>query len=53
MNSESIFELCKQYSEIFHLKGVRLTFTNASEREIKLKDQQPVYRRPHHALPDS
>jgi hypothetical protein len=44
MNNEgkqSIFGLCEQYSEIFHLEGDKLTFTNATKHEIKLKDNQP------------
>ena len=45
---QSIFELCEQYSEIFHLEGDRLTFTNAANYEIKLNGNQPaIYRRPY------
>lgn len=43
-----IFDIREQYSEIYHLEGVQdtLTFTDATEHEIRLKkDQQPVYRR--------
>jgi hypothetical protein len=37
-----------QYSEIFHLEGDHLTFTNAAEHDIKLKDNQPpIYKRPY------
>jgi hypothetical protein len=56
MNNEekqSIFELYEQYFEIFHLEGDKLTFTNATKNEIKLKDNQPpIYKRPYR-LPHS
>jgi hypothetical protein len=51
MNNEerqAIYELCEQYAEIFHLEGDILTYTNATEHEIKLApDQTPVYKRPY------
>lgn len=49
----SIFKLCEQYSEIFHLEGDTLTFTNAAEHVIKIKENQtPIYRTPYR-LPHS
>jgi hypothetical protein len=49
MNEEekqSIIEICEQYSEIFHLEGDHLTFTNTPKHDIKLKDNQPpIYLR--------
>ena len=56
MNNEerqSIFKLCEQYTDIFHLEGDKLTFTNAAEHVIKLPENQtPIYRRPYR-LPHS
>ena len=50
---ESIFKLCECYSEIFHLEGDKLTYTNATQHEIKLEqNQSPIYRRPYR-LPHS
>jgi len=50
---QSIFEICEEYAEIFHLEGDRLTFTNAAEHVINLNvDQQPIYQRPYR-LPHS
>jgi hypothetical protein len=47
MNKEekqSIIEIYEQYSEIFHLAGDHITFTNVPEYDIKLKDNQtPIY----------
>jgi len=43
MNKEdtgSIFKLCEQYSEIFHLEEDTLTFINAAEHVIKIKENQ-------------
>jgi hypothetical protein len=51
MNEEerkTIFEICEQYAEIFHVEGDKLTYTNATSHEIRLKpNQPPVYRRPY------
>jgi len=50
---QSIFEICEQYAEIFHLEGDRLTFTNAAEHVINLNaNQPPIYQRPYR-LPHS
>lgn len=50
---QSIFEICEQYAEIFHLEGDRLTFTNAAEHVINLNhNQQLIYQRPYR-LPHS
>ena len=51
MNKEekqSIIEICEQYSDIFHLEGDHLTFTNAAEHNIKINENQtPIYKRPY------
>lgn len=39
----AIYELYVQYVEIFHFKGDILTFTNATEHELKL----PLYIKDH------
>lgn len=48
LEKDSIFKICKKYSEIFYLEGDKLTFTNAIEHTIKLKpNTQPIYKRPY------
>lgn len=51
MNEEekqSIFKLCEDFPEIFHLDGDRLTTTTAAKHIIKIPaDQPPIYRRPY------
>lgn len=45
---ESILDICKQFSGVFHLKGDKLTFTDATEHEINLKpNQKSIYCRPY------
>jgi hypothetical protein len=34
---QSIIEICEQYSEILHLEGDHLTFTNSPVHDIKFK----------------
>lgn len=50
MNEEekqAIFSVCEQYSDIFHLEGDKLTYTDAITHEIKVKENtSPIYRRP-------
>lgn len=51
MNEEernTILKLCEQYSEIFYLKGDKLTYTDVLEHEIKiLSNQPPIYKKPY------
>jgi hypothetical protein len=42
--TQSIIQIYSQYSEIFHLEGDHLTFTNAAEHNIKLRElEQPFF----------
>lgn len=48
MNEEEkshILKLCNKYSDIFHIEGQRLTFTNQIKHSIKTKDEIPIYTR--------
>ena len=49
----TISQICQKYNEVFHLDGDKLTVTNVSKAEIKLKpDTSPVYCKPYR-LPQS
>lgn len=46
MNSEErreILKLLKEYSDIFHMEGNKLTFTNKIKHRIRTSDEIPVY----------
>lgn len=48
MNSEerkAILDLLREYSDIFHIKGNTLTFTNKIKHRIRTQDEIPVYTR--------
>lgn len=48
MNSEekeTVLKLIKEYSDIFHVEGNKLTFTHKIKHEINTSDELPVYTR--------
>ncbi|KAL0880701.1 hypothetical protein ABMA27_001917 [Loxostege sticticalis] len=40
---ELLFQLCSEYSDIFHLPGESLTYTNALKHEIKTTTDVPIH----------
>ena len=40
---ERIIKLCKEYQDIFHQEGRKLTFTSEVKHEIKTKDEVPIH----------
>lgn len=46
LNSEEVdalYNLCSEYSDIFHLPGEMLTYTNALKHSIKTTSQNPIH----------
>lgn len=48
---EKLLNLCKEYADIFHVEGDKLTTNNFYEQKLRIKDDSPVYiknyRNPH------
>jgi len=44
----AIQDLCKEFADIFHLEGDKISYTNAVHHEIKTSGvTQPIYQKPY------
>lgn len=54
MNEEErkvIYELCKEYKDIFYCENLPLTFTNEVKHFIRTKHEDPIYLKPYRQPP--
>lgn len=46
-----IYNLCRQYKDIFYCEGLPLTFTNQVKHRIRTKNEDPIYVKPYRQAP--
>lgn len=48
---QSIYELCRQYKDIFYCDELPLTFTSQVKHQIRTKNEDPIYVKPYRQPP--